>query len=544
MCMENKSKFVNAIYRLQGTKPLLIGEAQKELDDKIDEFQRKESELKFVKIPLVGVFSAGKSSLLNAFSERPGMLPVDTTPETAVAYELYYAPIETVELYREGKQIESRPLSEIKQLSTKPGDIAKVFCKSEKIKELEMRGIILVDMPGIGSGIERHDAAIANYISSGNAFILMVDAEQGSLRGSSLAFLNELGHYNMYPAVLVSKTDKKPAEDIKDIVDYIQYQMTKAGNSNPYISTVCSVNNDFGGLTSYLAKLDAESMLSTILGDKLKHIIKSVIDQLKIRIQLRTQDVENIDEKIKSIEEEIDNVKADLTSDTSSADSPEKSTQDILDNVQMALEAKATDIAQMIVNKEDKETIKATIISIVRTEVISSFKEESEQYSTALGSAVQESIKDIAAIEIDGDVMGDFSDIYEVVYEYVNDLLSLGGIWGLIAQVLLPFLPEVINWLFGKSNEELVEEARKKVLNKCVGQVITGLRPTILKMTNDNQKRIKEKIQAELISKMEKVKEGLREKKADENKSKQEVEAEITQLNEALNKLNDLINNL
>ena len=542
--MGNNTKFENAILKLQETKPLLIGEAQKEMDEKIADFRKKTNELQFVKIPLVGVFSAGKSSLLNAFSERPGMLPVDTTPETAVAYELYYAPIETVELYREGKQIESRPLTEIKLLNTKPGDIAKVYCKSDKIKDLEMHGIILVDMPGIGSGIERHDAAIANYISSGNAFILMVDAEQGSLRGSSLAFLNELGRYNMYPAVLVSKTDKKPAEDVKDIVEYIQYQMTKTGNSNPYISTVCSVNNDFEGLSSYLARLDAENMLSTILGDKLRLIIKSVIDQLKIRVQLRTKDIENVDEKIKSIEEEINNVKAELTTDTSNADSPEKSTQDILDNVQMALEAKATDIAQMIVDKEDKENIKATIISIVRTEVISSFKEESEQYSTALGSAVQESIKDIASIEIDGNVMGDFSDIYNVVYEYVNDLLSFGGIWGLIAQVLLPFLPDVINWLFGKSNEELVEEARKKVLNKCVGQVITGLRPTILKMTIDNQKRIKEKIQAELVSKMEKVKEGLREKKEDANKSKQEVEAEIAQLNEAISKLNDLSNDI
>ena len=538
--MENKSKYENAISVLQETKPLLTDEAQKEVDDKIQEFRNKASESQFVKIPLVGVFSAGKSSLLNAFSERPGMLPVDTTPETAVAYELYYAPIETVELYREGKQIESRPLTEIKQLSTKPGDIAKVYCKSNKIKELEMRGVILVDMPGIGSGIERHDAAIANYISRGNAFILIVDADQGSLRGSSLAFLNELGHYNMYPAVLVSKTDKKASEEVKDIVEYIKYQMSKTGNGNPYISTVCSVNNDFDGLSSYLSQIDSEKMLSTILGDKLKHIIKSVIDQLKIRVQLRTKDIENVDEIIKNIEEEINNVKTDLTSDTGSADSPEKSTQDILDNVQMALEAKATDIAQMIVDKEDKENIKATIISIVRTEVISSFKEESEQYSTALGSAIQESIKDIATIEIDGDVMGDFADIYEIVYEYVNDLLSLGGIWGEIAKVLLPFLPDLINWMFGKSNEELVEEARKKVLNKCVRQVITGLRPTILKMTTDNQKRIKEKIRAELISKMEKVKEGLREKKEDANKSKQEVEAEIAQLNEAISKLNKL----
>ena len=145
--MENKSKYENAISVLQETKPLLTDEAQKEVDDKIQEFRNKASESQFVKIPLVGVFSAGKSSLLNAFSERPGMLPVDTTPETAVAYELYYAPIETVELYREGKQIESRPLTEIKQLSTKPGDIAKVYCKSNKIKELEMRGVILVDMP-------------------------------------------------------------------------------------------------------------------------------------------------------------------------------------------------------------------------------------------------------------------------------------------------------------------------------------------------------------------------------------------------------------
>ena len=538
--MENKSKYENAISVLQETKPLLTDEAQKEVDDKIQEFRNKASESQFVKIPLVGVFSAGKSSLLNAFSERPGMLPVDTTPETAVAYELYYAPIETVELYREGKQIESRPLTEIKQLSTKPGDIAKVYCKSNKIKELEMRGVILVDMPGIGSGIERHDAAIANYISRGNAFILIVDADQGSLRGSSLAFLNELGHYNMYPAVLVSKTDKKASEEVKDIVEYIKYQMSKTGNGNPYISTVCSVNNDFDGLSSYLSQIDSEKMLSTILGDKLKHIIKSVIDQLKIRVQLRTKDIENVDEKIKNIEEEINNVKADLTSDTGSADSPEKSTQDILDNVQMALEAKATDIAQMIVDKEDKENIKATIISIVRMEVISSFKEESEQYSTALGSAIQESIKDIATIEIDGDVMGDFADIYEIVYEYVNDLLSLGGIWGEIAKVLLPFLPDLINWMFGKSNEELVEEARKKVLNKCVRQVITGLRPTILKMTTDNQKRIKEKIQGERNARMEKVKEGLREKKEDANKSKQEVEAEIAQLNEAISKLNEL----
>ena len=78
-------------------------------------------------------------------------------------------------------------------------------------------------------------------------------------------------------------------------------------------------------------------------------------------------------------------------------------------------------------------------------------------------------------------------------------------------------------------------------MNKCVNQVTTSIQPTIFKMTVDNQKRIQEKIQAELVAKMEKVKEGLREKMADANKSKEEVEIEISKLTSAISHLNTII---
>jgi len=120
-------------------------------------------------------------------------------------------------------------------------------------------------------------------------------------------------------------------------------------------------------------------------------------------------------------------------------------------------------------------------------------------------------------------------------------LLAAGGLWGKIAAFLLPFLPDVLNWLFGKSDEEVLEEVKEQVTTQCVDQVIEGIRPTIYKITVDNQKRIQEKIQAELVSKMEKVKEGLNEKKADANKSKEEVEAEIAKLNAAISKLNTIV---
>jgi GTP-binding protein EngB required for normal cell division/predicted nucleic acid-binding Zn-ribbon protein len=537
-------KYQIALDKVNEVSPLLVGEAQNELKIKSEEFLNELQASQYIKVPLVGVFSAGKSSLLNVFTHKPGMLPVDTMPETAVAYELYYSQTESVELFRNGNKIDSKALTDIKQLDTKPGDIAKVYCKSEPIRELQEKGIILVDMPGIGSGIERHDAAIFNYINSGTAFVLIVDAEQGSLRGSTMAFMHELNQYNMYPAVLVSKIDKKPKNEVEDIVEYIRYQMTKLGNTNPFIGTVCSVNNDLDGFSKYLDNLNPNALVAAKLGKKLKLIINSVINQIKVRVDLRSKDITNVNEKIKKIDEEIANIKVELPSNNSNADSPEKSTRDILDNVKAALEAKSVDVAQMIVDKEDPESIKALIVSTVRTEIILSLKEESEQYSSALGAAVQESVSNLATIEVDADFMNDFSEIFEVLNGYIEKLLSLGGIWGVLAKVLLPFLPDILNWLFGKSDEEVIEEVRAKFMNKCVNQVINGIQPTVFKITVDNQKRIQEKIQAELVSKMEKVKEGLLEKLEDANKSKEEVETEISKLTSALTLLNTIISEL
>lgn len=540
--MNNINKYQVALDKVSEVSPLLIGDAQNELKRKSEEFMNMVEESRYIKVPLVGVFSAGKSSLLNIFTQKPGMLPVDTMPETAVAYELYYAASECVELYRNGSKIDTKPLAEITQLDTKPGDIAKVYCTSEPIKELQEKGIVLVDMPGIGSGIERHDAAIFNYINSGTAFILIVDAEQGSLRGSTLAFMHELSQYSMFPAVLVSKTDKKTEADVKDITEYIKFQMTQLGNTNPYISTVCSVNNNLEGLNRYLESLNPESLVAEKLSKSLKIIVNSVIEQMKVRISLRSKDIENIDEKIKQIDEEINNVKAELpVGENQDIDTPEKSTQDILDNVKAALEAKATDIAQMIVDKEDQESIKAVIVSIVRAEIISSLKEESEQYSTALGTAVQEQMRNLATIEVDTDFMKDMSEILEILNGYIAVLLPAGGIWGNLARVLLPFLPGIVNWLFGKTDEDILEEVREKVISKCVNEVAEGIRPTISKITIDTQHKIQEKIQSELVSKMEKVKEGLREKIADANKTKEEVTDELSKLNAAVSHLNSVI---
>ena len=88
------AKLQKSVEEVTGYAPLLLGEAQSELKQKGDELLSEIQESKYIKVPIVGTFSAGKSSLLNVFTQKPGMLPVDTEPETAVAYELYYSPSE------------------------------------------------------------------------------------------------------------------------------------------------------------------------------------------------------------------------------------------------------------------------------------------------------------------------------------------------------------------------------------------------------------------------------------------------------------------
>ena len=70
--------------------------------------------------------------------------------------------------------------------------------------------------------------------------------------------------------------------------------------------------------------------------------------------------------------------------------------------------------------------------------------------------------------------------------------------------------------------------------------IVEEIRPTILDITIENQNRIKEKIQNEMILKMEQIKEGLKEKIVDADKSKEVVQKEIAELNVAISSLESI----
>ena len=119
------------------SKSLLLTTALEQVTKERESLLSDLNEENGIKVPIVGDFSAGKSSLINALIERNGLLPVDITPETAVAYEMYFSQNEKVELYRNGQKIDEQPINGIKQLNVKPGDVAKVYVNATAIQQLQ-----------------------------------------------------------------------------------------------------------------------------------------------------------------------------------------------------------------------------------------------------------------------------------------------------------------------------------------------------------------------------------------------------------------------
>lgn len=64
----------------------------------------------YVKVPFVGDFNAGKSSLINSLL-GPDLLPTNILPETAVSYELYFSEQERLEVLDEDGTVVGQYLS-------------------------------------------------------------------------------------------------------------------------------------------------------------------------------------------------------------------------------------------------------------------------------------------------------------------------------------------------------------------------------------------------------------------------------------------------
>ena len=527
---------------------------------------RKDS---YIKVPFVGDFNAGKSSLLNAML-GVDLLPTNILPETAVSYELYYDTLEKLEVWEDDRLVQTTGLSQIKNLNLTPKNFVKVYINNDFVKSQFDRNIVIVDMPGIDSGIEAHNNAILHYIQDGNYFVLLTDAEGGTLRQTAINFIDEVKKYGADVAVVISKVDKKSVEDIPGIKATVEKIARLYVGSDAKVATSSAVNKDFAGVMDILNSIDSEQIIKTKYEPLVKGLINGYISELQLQMQLLLQDKSHFEDKIQKLKEEKENAINRLRRKSESAQSVEGSADDILNDIAAALRAKAGYLATLLYNGQDMNVFKQELLTIIRPVIVTSFKREITEYQDVIGQAVQEfsanadeilNDKDNKALagaeELVGNLVG--KDVLEGLLKKGLDKLAerfvnykglgllfktLGKVIGPVVTIAINIIPDILRLIFGKSKEQKISELSEKISSTVISKIVEAMRPQMEEMIREQRGQVDDNLKQLIESETQKYDDNIRAIQQQQQLEKEAAAKKVAELQECVGKLNTLAQEL
>jgi len=451
-------------------------------------------------VPVVGEFSAGKSSFLNSFIGRK-VLSVAVRPETAVATELRYSKEEFAEvLIEKNGQIETSrlPVDKISKVQTDWRCI-RLYLNSENLKSIEP--LVMVDMPGFDSPRDDHNRAIASYLNRGVHYIVLTSVESGTVTASMKRQIQDIQNMGRTCSFFVSKANLRSEDDVNSIVEEVRDQVEDILD---YSVTVKSLGKDGGAeLNKLLASVNPDTLFSQVF----KEALAQLIDELDASIVTKMAALKNDREKNKKAILEMEEAKEKLERKRdrliaeARSNHYEDETDSITSVVGTAINAEIDRLVDMAIRGANGETISQEINSIVRSAVIPAVNKVSkgitEKISVNFQMELQEYQKTFSLFdnpEIVGKMGLAASQLGDMAKVAVNGISSLAktaakkvgaqtayksvvGAIGIATSFVNPlieiavlFLPEILGFIFGsmsKSQQEREqrEQVRSQILN-------------------------------------------------------------------------------
>ena len=227
-------------------------------------------------LPLVGEFSAGKTTLINALTDNKH-LETATKPTTATIYEVYFgADVCRAEVYDAGGScvFQTTSIEQLKNSELTDASIVKVFDTSSNIPS----SVIIVDTPGISAPDPRHQQALVDYLPSADGVLLVSDINQ-QITASLLNFIKTVSMANRPVFLILTMCDLKSSTDI---IAAKHYASSISGISEDHIACVSAQNGDVEQLYSLINNIQKDK--SSILDKVNKYRIKCLSENLSKNI--------------------------------------------------------------------------------------------------------------------------------------------------------------------------------------------------------------------------------------------------------------------
>ena len=308
--LKTQSTYLNY---LKSILPLIV-----ETSIQPDEVTRLQNDIEHTEllVPVIGAFSAGKSSLLNAFLAED-VLGIGLTPETELATELRYSSDPHLLAIRLDGSTERLDVSALTTMKTRANEFTHLQLYLDNPRLKASPSLVLVDMPGFGSSLANHNKAIAYYLPRGVHFIVVTSVEDGNITQSMLRQLDDLQTYERDFTFLLNKTNLRSDEQVQDVAELVDEQIRiNFVDTRPLVRV--GLDADVR-LAEVLTHLQPEQIIRQVFEDRLKDMTHSLLNQINLALaSLKKSQAENehalseLANGIRQIERKRDNILEDL----------------------------------------------------------------------------------------------------------------------------------------------------------------------------------------------------------------------------------------
>ncbi|MBV7440099.1 dynamin family protein [Weeksellaceae bacterium TAE3-ERU29] len=266
---------------------------------------RLEQPNKDIVIPLVGEFSSGKTSLINALTDTK-KLETASKATTATIFEVRFGNEKAyAKVVKNGEEYEVENIEELKNDTLGDTELVRVYDTSQKVPN----STILVDTPGLSSNDPRHQLALTSYLPFSDAIFLVIDINQQITR-SLLDFVEttKLSEKPIY--LIITKSDTKTADELVEVKKYIAKNIKLP--IDHIVSTSASKDNldELYGLFDDIQK-EKNKIVEKALENRLKEIagyLASYIDELLSNLSSTS----TLDEKIEEENNKLEKIKRNI----------------------------------------------------------------------------------------------------------------------------------------------------------------------------------------------------------------------------------------
>ena len=503
--------------------------------------------------PIVGKFSTGKSSLINALLGK-NYLRTQITPETAIPTELRWGSSDRVILHRKNGEQDEISLEAFTNTDYRVEDIHSIelILNNPALKAIST--VKIVDMPGFDSGVEMHNRAIDDYLPASHAYIIAFDASEPLIAESIVRFLQELKLHDMPVYLVITKADKVTEEQLAETKERIRSDAAQyLGLTDIALVTTNAKgrDTDVEGLREILQKVETES-LAIFEKDACKRIRKEAVrteQYLTASIKKADLSPDELSAEEEKCRRELERMKKDIEKEkTAFVRQIDESSMNIAQRVENALSDAAGELERMVMNRMD---ISAKVNGIVRQAALEGLKEDFEprlhRYLKKITEVVQidvtAQIPELNPDQVNMDAMTK-DLIKEVIKKTLPVILAVigGALTGPIVGLVI-FVASVLVELgfLKKQQNERLQMVREKLHGELIPQIVAKTETAIHSAITEQMSEVNQMIEDEAKGQIAVQEKALADLRESREKAAAERETRLTEMRTDLDAIQKLL---